>query len=341
MARHDPRVYPIPDLKDSNKLKEFLRLKYLEKRFYEVREAPVEQPKPEIKSSKTLNSGFINLLEDEPSNNPSKLQKPVENHPVLSPLNPPNNPNFFQANFPPANSNPAPISSQLFPAISNSPAVTPNQFNPNNPPQIPNPVQSPPIHQSPQLFSQINPSNTSTVSNSFGLFNTFNPTSYNPGFPPNPQPAHNPVNPIYNSAYNPSPAYPQSFQPSFQNFPSQNLPSGGFQFPPSFQYNYSNPQSLSPPIPPNGQQTFFPKSVDPFDQIFEEEREKKLLQQNRSHISPAQNLMLQQFNVQAQVYQKTYGVPYPYTFQQWLALNNQPLQSEPRTNSKNPFDLFT
>ena len=96
MANHNPQVNPIPDVKDSNRLKEFLRLKYLEKRFYQAQ--PVAQEKPvdvrpaEKKLEKSLTGGFINLIDDDNDLRVASDRRQSEVRKA--------EPDMFQANFP-------------------------------------------------------------------------------------------------------------------------------------------------------------------------------------------------------------------------------------------------
>ncbi|OMJ84885.1 hypothetical protein SteCoe_13946 [Stentor coeruleus] len=542
MARHDPRGFPIPDLKDSNKLKDFLRLKYVEKRFYENRETPAQaQPEPpkitEKKIEKPPTSGFINLLEDDPTNIP--IQKSPNDSSFTFTQGPQGNNNFFPTNFtsPPQNPNtnlfssptgqfppntqypPPSTNTSYFPPSNNTTQFFPigddKQFMPTNTPQFPsvnplsqypqanplsqfntsNPIQQFPPSNNPPQFQSSNPGPQFSSSNPVQKFPPSNPSQYPPTnpiqqfplsnpsqYPPtnpvqqflpsnstpqfpsvnpiqqfsqsNPPPQYQPVNPspqfsqanppsqfsnipqnnpssqysnpnpgnfgqnnsnqgtnlfsnpsvipqnsytpttipktqnnsvspILGSSNNPpnpqafsissifSPLTPNNPQSNPQNF-SSNLPNTfgqNFNNPSGYQQNYpQNPppgstsgtvsgynqnlsnydypqglpaQNLSPPIVANSNQMFFSKALDPFEQIIEEEREKKLMAQVKqiSH-NQAQNIMMQQYTVQAQLYQKNYGVPYPYTFQQWIAINNPSAPQESRPHSKNPFDMF-
>lgn len=363
MARHDPRTFPVPDLKDSNKLKDFLKLKYLDKRFYENREASVPVPvavkveiKPEVKVEKPQNVGFMNLLEDEPPVSEVKVSNSVN-------LPPPNPTNYFPTTFNPP---PPPVyPTNLFPNPSvpntlNGPQSVPSQNLPVPSQNLPSPnlnsiIPPNPVipisNNPPPQFSQP-PGYPNPGQNLFQPTNFPNPNYSNPNLFQNPNVFQNPnanlyQNPMPNGFQNTNPnlyqnpnGYPQAYPP-YQGFPG-NYPSGLTQFPQGFQYsNYANPPNNSPPRVPTSQPAFFAKPVDPFDSILEEEMERKIVQQNKVNIPPAQQLLIQQYNVQAQIYQNTHGMPYPYTFQQWVALNNQPIQHEPKAHSKNPFDLFT
>ena len=407
MARHDPRGFPVPDLKDSNKLKDFLKLKYLDKRFYENREAPAPAPakpvqvQPRIESrleKPPANVGFINLMEDEPPATAPRVQRPSITSESPAPSNLPNPPNFFPTSFAPPPAFPV----QMFPGTAGSynpsgpsPAVNPStNTNPNHsstapPPQAsgintqpihfnppPGYTPSPNLYQNPNAFHNPNPNinpnpnlnpNLNPTLNAVPYQNSPNPSqnlnlfanpSQNMGINPNPVPISSPNPgpnlPLYqNPGPGPSQAlfqgpsiYPQGYPqypPNYpQNYPPHNpAPVSGFnQYPPGYNQGYSNP-AHSPPMVSGSQQSFFAKPIDPFEQIMEEEMERKLASHPKTHITPAQQLMMQQYNVQAQLYQKNYGVPYPYTLQQWIAINNQPMQHEPKAHSKNPFDLFT
>ena len=371
MARHDARAFPVPDLKDANKLKEFLRVKYVDKRFYENRDAmpasipgnpPSSAVKIEAKVEKPPSAGFINLLEDEPmptNQGPIKLQDPSGRPKTPPPSNnlSTNPPNFFPTSFPPpSNSNPGSFVNQLFQnpgAPSNAPNPAFNQYPqpniPSNPsfPQI-NPIPQPLNFTQQPLNPQSNVPNPSPHNLSNQAFSPFmsGPSGYNNTVNPQPAPQQYPPPPQNFPHQN----YPQSFQPVFpQNYPPQQNPNpmSGYpqNYPPNYPQNYSYPNytnstNSSPPVIAQPQQTFFPKSMDPFEQIMVEERERKIAQQNKANIPQGQNILMQQYQVQGQIYQKTYGVPYPYTFQQWAALNNQSVPHE-RPHSKNPFDLFT
>ena len=386
MARHDPRAFPVPDLKDSNKLKDFLKLKYLDKRFYENREASAPaktvqvQPKVESRLEKPpASAGFINLLEDEPPATEPKAQRPsITNETPPNGLSHP--PNFFPTTFAPPPTGQA-YPAQMFPG-SYSPAgpsiVQSTSINPNNgvssppPPQSANPITQPlqfhpapgypqgaNLYQNPNTFQNPNPTpyqnnpNLCQNPNPNLNLNLFPNPSQNNGGNPNPVPisSQNPNLPLYQ---NPVPTqsmfqnpniYPQGYTqypPNYPpNYPHNPPPPSGFsQVAPGYNLNYPNP-AHPPPMLSVLQHSFSVKPVDPFGQIMEEEMERKLANQHNPHVTPAQQLMMQQYNVQAQLYQKNYGVAYPYTFQQWVALNNQPLQHEPKAHSKNPFDLFT
>lgn len=49
MGRHDPRSHPIPDIKDNSRLRDFIRLKYSEKRWYDDGKAVDAASRSEIK----------------------------------------------------------------------------------------------------------------------------------------------------------------------------------------------------------------------------------------------------------------------------------------------------
>jgi hypothetical protein len=141
MARHDSRSFPIPDVKDSKKLKEFLRIKYLDKRFYENRQVE-NKTENKVEEQKVMKkpSGNINLLDDDSS--------------ILKP------------NVPPVSSNPLPNTGfNAFPPGFNAfPAVNPSQVSPSSLPitsSIPvNPLPPTPI---PVV------STTPNIQNLFGL----------------------------------------------------------------------------------------------------------------------------------------------------------------------------
>ncbi|OMJ78685.1 hypothetical protein SteCoe_21450 [Stentor coeruleus] len=301
-----------------------------------------------------------------PANNPQSYPqaKNPQNYPSVSnpqsypPQNPQaNNPqNYPSANNP--QSYPSSNPTNQFRSVSPTP-----QYPPSNPPQFSI------SNSSPNLFQST--SNRSTTPTRAPQYSSSNPNPQSNPQPYSTKPQNRPVSPVLNisggfqpfvSAPNYS-AQASNFPPSNQNFPQapsnyppnynfpQNYPSAPTSNPPpapiatynQFPSNYNYPQgpSLSPPIVNPSNQAFFSKPVDPFEKIFEEEREKKLIdKQKKMHITPAQNLMIQQYTVQAQMYQKNYGVQYPYTFQQWVELNNPPVPQESRPHSKNPFDMF-
>jgi Arf-GAP domain and FG repeat-containing protein 1 len=415
LAKHDSRLNPIPDIKDSNRLKDFLRLKYIERRFYENKE-PVKDQTEERRPSLPVqekSAGFINLIDDE---------APVVKQRDLTPTRE-NQGNLFQASFPngtfqskqgPQNVSLVPPSNMgSFTGSGNSgtsgpagpagPATGQGSFNPFPTGPASGPVGASPGYSGPggstglnlfpvnnPLMGQVNPMNPGPV-------NSGNPgysagpqinTAYsitpqgNPGYSApqgNPGMYHqgNVVNPVYNSAppqgmqasypqnYNQTPmpvgGYPNPVNqinfnlytghptpqgypvyqghsvtpPGIPGHPGASFPGGG-AYPGQFN-NY--PQGMSPTIVPNKQQVFFNKSSDPFEQLIEEEKQRKIMQQaSRNQPTPQQHLMMQQFSVQAQLYEKTYGVPFPMTFQQWLSANSG--APEPRPQSKNPFDMF-
>ena len=412
LARHDPRITPVPDIKDSNRLKEFLRLKYIEKRFYvndqvakevvEVRRASDSKPDRSV--------GFINLIDDEPPA-PAPQPKPRDRTP------PPNlntGKYLFQASFPngafkergvgdaPQGTSGGPGQNFNQPSgiapqrasIGNTgpagPATGQAPFNPfpNNPPQNPqfygqgqNPNPGNPGFQ--VNPGQVNPLNQMNLSGqglpgSQGNYIGQNPGNnvYYPqqgipvsGNPSNPQgysgvPVQGNPNmytqvPMQNQPYNPNPMNQPVNQINFNLYTSNTAPpsysvySGPSVTPPGMpnasfssmagpgQYNpYQNyPSSTSPSIVPNNQQVFFNKSSDPFEQLIEEEKQKKLMQHaNRNQPSPQQALLMQQFSVQSQLYEKNYGVPFPYSFQQWINMSTTGQEVRPQT--KNPFDMF-
>jgi hypothetical protein len=99
------------------------------------------------------------------------------------------------------------------------------------------------------------------------------------------------------------------------------------------------PSSTFPSIVPNNQQVCFNKPSDPFEQLIEEEKQQKFLKYaNKNNIYPQQELLLQQFRVQTQLYEQHYGVPFPYGFEQWISMNIT--GQEFRPHSKNPFSML-
>lgn len=413
LARHDPRITPVPDIKDSNRLKEFLRLKYIERRFYATQEV-VKEVVEERRASDTKvdrSVGFINLIDDEP---PAPQPKPRDKTPPPS-LN--TGKYLFQASFPngnfkergagevnqpapgPSFNQPAGIPPQIAPSGPSGPAGPATgqaPFNPfqNNPPQNsqfygqginPNPGNlvnpgNPGFQTNPNLVNNMNPMNYAGQGGPGGQGNYVGQNPGNGGYypqqgipgstnPSNPQgysglPAQNNPNvytqvPMQNQPYNPNPMSQPVNQINFNLYtsnagpPSYSVYSGPSVTPPGMpntsfssmtapgQYNpYQNyPSSTSPSIVPNKQQVFFNKSSDPFEQLIEEEKQKKMMQHaNRNQPTPQQALLMQQFSVQAQLYEKNYGVPFPYSFQQWI--NMSTTGQEVRPHTKNPFDMF-
>ena len=100
-----------------------------------------------------------------------------------------------------------------------------------------------------------------------------------------------------------------------------------------------HPSCSSASIDPNNHQVFCAKPSDPFEQLIEEEKLQKFLKYaNMNQIYPQQGLLMQQFSVQTQIYEQNYGVPFPYSFQQWISMSIP--GQEVRPHSKNPFNLL-
>lgn len=392
MANHNPQLNPIPEIKDSNRLKEFLRLKYLEKRFYQAQPVPQEKPievKPaEKKLEKSLTGGFMNLIDDDnevsvtndrrqsevrrPEPNlfqasfpngtfQSQKGKPDPNVPSVGVYQPgPSGYNPNQGVFNPGNSlfagqpvgttnnpnvgalytgqpNPGMLSSNLGPGyIGQQPMPMNNNPNLNNVyPGQTNPNFNPSNPYTAQPAQVLNPTNnyppqpiSGSVPQNFNPFPSQPPNSINFNqFTNQPQPHYPP--PVYNNSNKTPPGiHNPGFSATAGQYPG---------YPSNFNQYSPNPSGMSPGMVGGGQQVFF-KSSDPFEQLIEEEKQRKFIQTaSRNQMTPQQNLLFQQFSVQTQMYEKNYGVQYPYSFQQWLTMNST---QDSRPNTKNPFDRF-
>lgn len=344
-----PQANPLPQFPTGNPIQQFPPASSLS-------QFPPSNPAPQFPPSNSAQQfPPSNSAQQFPPSNPNPQYLPANTTQQIPPSNP--TPQFLPANL-----------IQQYP-----PSKPPAQYPPSNPaPQYPpsNPTpQFPPSNSVPQ-YPQANPPQFSSItqnnpplqysnpnSGNFGQNNSIQGTSLFPN-PSNssgyPQPVSNiPQSNPQNFSNNPPNTYGQNFnnpQGYQQNYPQNPPPgsssgqiSGGYnQNPPNYNYPQGLPaQNFSPPIVAGSKQMFFSKPLDPFEQIIEEEREKKLMAQAKQiNLSQTQNLMMQQYTVQAQLYQKNYGVPYPYTFQQWIAVNNPPASQETRPHSKNPFDTF-
>lgn len=435
MAKHDSRSFPIPDVKDSKRLKDFLRVKYLDKRFYESKDNGVSkdlgreekkvEKKEEVKVVKKGSTNF-NLIDDDyigaggvEEKVNGALPTPVQNSfPTFSafgfgvsnggvegignntsnaiknvPFNiPPSVPSNMPSNIPFGISSNTP-----FNIPSNAPSNTPYNAPSNvsfNPPssftqnsslyaftnqslnsEISKPTVNPIINNSPI------PLTTPTQFNPFDLPNPFNsvPT-------PSPQPPPSTANPHIFDAFNLFPTNPNSSssapqaaftqpnptpQQPFNLFPNsipiQSAPNTFVQFPQTSysQAPYHNPspyiaypgpttnnqnigydtyKTLNPQIKNNGNVTSglsgFSKSSDPFEQLMEEQLEKGLSNSNNPYTSPAQNQLVQKYNMTVESYQRSYGMPFPYSFHEWKNMNPGNPAPEVKQNRENPFDLY-
>lgn len=370
MARHNPRTHPIPDVKDLFRLKEFMRQKYIEKRFYgEIREeekdqrswAQFEDQKTEVRPVTTLTSDNRpaqkpqNLLDMDESPQPRPpVQPSIPQPPPAVPLNKPA-PNLFPGSTDSTNGKVKNgQTSHKGSAESTPKSPTPSLFPPpgaqfTSTPQISIPTQVPitntqvPI-STPQvpIPTQHVPISTQHVPISTQHVPISTPQNPIPQIPANPQ-VQLQSQPNYPPSYPPGMTYPTSTSPTVPNTgffpgnpysvpnPSVSYPNpsyGGMNYP---QYQASNMPSYMPSssVPSS--------SADPFDSIIEEDRLRKLHeQQEKARRMPNnQNIMMQQYMVQAQLYQQTYGVPYPYSFQQWYAVMH-PNQAPPAPQHSQP-----
>jgi hypothetical protein len=336
MARHNPRTHPIPDVKDLFKLKEFMRQKYIEKRFYgEIREeekdqrtwAQFDDQKTEGRPLTTITSEIRpaqkpqNLLDMDESPQPRPpVQSSIPQPPSAQPLNKPA-PNLFPGPTDPTNGKITNgQASHKDYAESTLKSPTPSLFPPTG-------LQFPPTQVSiptPQV-----PISTPQVSIS------------TPQVPISTPQVQIPSQPNYPPSYPPSMPYPTATSPTV---PNTGFFGGNPYTQPSVQYanpsyggmNYS--QYPTPSMPSYMPSSSMPSSsADPFDSIIEEDRMRKLHeQQEKARRMPNnQNIMMQQYMVQAQLYQQTYGVPYPYSFQQWYAATH-PNQAPPAPQHNQP-----
>lgn len=308
-----------------------------------------------ISSNMPPNMSSPNMFSNMPPNipsNPSPNMFPII-HPTMA-----SNPgqNMF-SNIPPKASTSNPSNPSLFPF----PPPGPNQlsnpqnlqslnnpnpqsdFSPFDKPPIYNPVPQPqPSNQNPNLFDSFNifgssPSQTPPpalqgninhpIPNPNQGFNLFpnnvpmmpSPNSFN-------QYAHG--NPISNPYANAS--GPMQSNPSLM-YPVNPIPAHGAMMNVNPSKNIGNVSSgLSG----------FSKSSDPFEQLMEEQLEKGLSNSNNPYANSNQNQLVNKYNMTVESYQRTYGMPFPYSFHEWKNMNPGNPAPEVRQNRENPFDLY-
>ncbi|CAG9314889.1 unnamed protein product [Blepharisma stoltei] len=244
-----------------------------------------------------------------------------------------------------------PPQTSTFPSPYQQTAQNPAQNNPfpsQYPPQPQNPQHPPQNPQHPPQNPQYPPQNPQHP-------------PQNPQHPPqNPQ-LQNPQSQNAFQSQRPQPAplttsFPGQYsQPPLQSPPRNNYPPQSGQnpltdvsfapYPSQDPRNPSYPQSTGYQQAPASQDPFsqmqnnlLSSGPDPFAQLVEEEKKKAHIihsakPQNNSGNS---NVLLQQYQMMAQMYQSTHGIPYPYTFQQWYAIVNPQPAGVPASQAHMP-----
>lgn len=280
MAKANTGTNPVPNVKDSNRLKEFLRLKYIKKAFYQETK-PQEKPKPKPPQK----NQFVDLLDagsewnafGEFQSEPKKA--PQNTKPSIPP------PDDFQPFQESAPQNPVQQASK-------------QSFDPFGIQEPQNPVQQPPE----QTFDPF-----------IGNQGPHNPVQQPPKQNLMPFAIQEPQNPVQ-----------QPPKQAFDPFVSSQEPQNPVQQPP--KQNFEQFVSPQPTQPPNS---------DPFAELEAEQHKKQAQAQMYMQID---QMLKQQFAMQAKMYQENYGVQYPYTFERWHSLVF-PKPSSPGVSipSSNPF----
>ena len=129
--------------------------------------------------------------------------------------------------------------------------------------------------------------------------------------------------------------------PQINTFANNLNPSLGFSQQPGHNDGYKVNANLNPVGPQKFTTGFSSKSSDPFEQIMEEQLERGLA--NNSHNpfgNTTQNVLVQKYNQTVEMYQRTYGMPFPYSFHEWKTMTPNSNPTEVKQHRENPFDLY-
>lgn len=150
----------------------------------------------------------------------------------------------------------------------------------------------------------------------------------------------NPTTHIANPAFNPF-GLGSAPSPQIAAYGNNLNPTAGFSHQPGHNDGFKVTANLNPAGPTKFTTGFSSKSSDPFEQIMEEQLERGLA--NNSHNpfgNTTQNALVQKYNQTVEMYQRTYGMPFPYSFHEWKTMTPNSNPAEVKQHRENPFDLY-